>query len=76
VFSLEESQLEEEPICKVDTWPLTYDDGINSRQKNCDDSEKSYYICRVKGKSENWVIISVNILTELFYLIKLLLLNF
>jgi len=30
--------------------PLTYDDGTNLRQKNCDDSEKSYYICRAKGK--------------------------
>ena len=35
-------------VCQQMTWPLTYDDGINLRAKDCG-TGKSHYICQVKG---------------------------
>ena len=36
-------------VCEQMTWPLTYDDGINLRAKDC--SEEAYYVCRVYGNA-------------------------
>ena len=33
-------------VCEQMTWPLTYDDGINLRAKECG-TGKSHYICQV-----------------------------
>jgi len=35
--------------CQQMTWPLTYDDGINLRPKECG-SGTARYMCKVKGK--------------------------
>ena len=32
-------------VCEQMTWPLTYDDGINLRAKDCE-TGKSHYICK------------------------------
>ena len=34
-------------VCQQMTWPLTYDDGINLRAKDC--SEEAHFVCRVDG---------------------------
>ena len=34
-------------VCEQMTWPLTYDDGINLRAKDC--SKEAHYVCRVDG---------------------------
>ena len=34
-------------VCEQMTWPLTYDDGINLRAKDC--SEEAHFVCRVDG---------------------------
>ena len=34
-------------VCEQMTWPLTYDDGINLRAKDC--SAEAHYVCRVDG---------------------------
>ena len=34
--------------CQQMTWPLTYDDGINLREKLC--TEESYFLCQIKCK--------------------------
>ena len=36
-------------VCEQMTWPLTYDDGINLRAKDC--SEEDNYVCRVDGNT-------------------------
>ena len=36
-------------VCQEMTWPLTYDDGVNLRGKNCA-SGKAYYLCKMLCK--------------------------
>ena len=38
-----------ESVCQEMTWPLTYDDGINLRPKNCE-SGISHYVYEIKCK--------------------------
>jgi len=48
-------QTSDQSDCQQMTWPLTYDDGINLRPKECG-SGIAHYICRieqVEGKHKN-----------------------
>ena len=50
----------DESLCQQMTWPLTYDNGINLRPKDCGSGE-SYYVC--KG-TVNSVIFTAHFLTS------------
>ena len=40
-------------VCEQMTWPLTYDDGINLRAKDC--SKDAYYVCQVNS-NVSWLV--------------------